>query len=116
MRSGEDRRRHRRLSLRLEVLFRRVDSSVADARSGKTLNVSTGGMLIEINNHEHDYRTDELLSIDMNVEPSEGMLEYGGKLSNHARVARIHTTSGRGRKNPKTQIAVQFCEPPKLRV
>ena len=116
MRSGEDRRRHRRLSLRLEVLFRRVDSSVADARSGKTLNVSTGGMLIEINNHEHDYRTDELLSIDMSVEPSEGMLEYGGKLSNHARVVRIHTASERDHKNPKTQIALQFCEPPKLKV
>ena len=116
MRSGEDRRRHDRLPLRLEVLFKRVGSSAEDTRSGKTLNVSTGGMLVEINNHEHDYRADELLSIDMSVEPSEGMLEYGGELSNHARIARIQTASGHGRKNSKTQIALQFCEPPKLKV
>lgn len=116
MRPEKDRRRHRRLPLHLEVLFRRVGSSIADAHSGRTLNVSTGGMLIEINSQEHNYRTDELLNIDMSVEPSEGMLEYGGELSNHARIARIHTASGGGRKNPKTQIAVQFCEPPKLKV
>jgi hypothetical protein len=116
MRSGEDRRRHRRLPLRLEVLFKRVGSSAADTRSGKTLNVSTGGMLVEINSHEHNYRTDDLLSIDMSVEPSGGTLEYGGELSNHARIARIRTAPGHGRKNPKTQIALQFCEPPKLKV
>ena len=116
MRSGEDRRRHRRLPLRLEVLIKRVGSSATDTRSGKTLNVSTGGMLVEINSHEHGYRTDDLLSIDMSVEPSDGMLEYGGELSNHARIARIRSAPGQGRKNPKTQIALQFCEPPKLKV
>jgi len=116
MRSGEDKRRHHRLPLRLEVLFRRIAPSSAGACSGRTLNVSTGGMLVEINDRGHDYRTGELLSIDMSVEPGEGMLEYGGELSNLARIVRIRTAPGRGRKYAKRQIALQFCEPPKLKV
>jgi len=114
MESGKDRRRHHRLPLRLEVLCKKAGFSAAGVCSGKTLNISTGGMLVEVGEHEQDYQPDELLSIDMTVEPGEGTLEYGGKLSNYARILRIHTGPERGYNSSKARIAMQFCEPPKL--
>ena len=114
MESGKDRRRHHRLPLRLEVLCRRVGSSAAGTCSAKTLNVSTGGMLVEISESRQDYQPDELLSIDMTVDPGEGMLEYGEKLSSYARILRIHTGLERGHSSSKARIAMQFCQPPKL--
>ena len=114
MELGKNRRRHHRLPLRLEVLCKKIGSSTGSPCLGKTLNVSTGGMLVEINGHQQHYRPDDIVSIDMAVEPNEGTLEYGGKLSSYARILRIHAGPQHGSNGIKAHIAVQFCEPPKL--
>jgi len=71
-------------------------------------------MLVEINDHEQVYQNNELLSVNMTVEPGEGILEYGGKLSSYARIVRIRTSPKRGNNTSKTRLALRFCELPKL--
>jgi len=117
METDEDRRKHQRLPLKLAVSCQKVgqpDNKIVIR--GNTINVSPGGVLMEIGTGA--LAAGELLSIDMSVPPTRGLLEYGGRISSYARVVRI-----RGDNLPKAakptapaQIALEFCEPPKLRV
>ncbi|MFZ9024400.1 MAG: hypothetical protein ACO3BO_06600, partial [Anaerohalosphaeraceae bacterium] len=56
----------------------------------------------------------ELLSVEMSVPPTEGMLDFGGSLSNHARVVRSND-SETPEETPENVIALEFCDSPKLR-
>ena len=115
MERGSDRRRHTRLPLRLTVVCRRVGVPGGRVYSGSTVNVSPGGMLMEIN--MQDLKAGDLLNIDMTVPPDEQQLEFGGRFSNHAHVTRISKLPGRRRSGLAMQrIALEFCESPKLRV
>ncbi|MCK5174302.1 MAG: PilZ domain-containing protein [Planctomycetes bacterium] len=115
MERGSDRRRHTRLPLRLTVVCRRVGTPGERVYSGSTVNVSPGGMLMEINMRELE--TGELLNVDMTVPPDEELLEFGGRFSNHARVVRVDALPRRSRSGSAAQrIALEFCDSPKLRV
>ncbi len=119
MKEEEEKRDHKRLSLRLEVLCRKVGTPSAIAYTGKSVNVGPGGMLMEV--HGRGLGTGDLISVEMSVPPTEGILEYGGRFTSYARVLRVHDTghpSGPNRKRgPLAQkIALEFCESPKLRV
>jgi len=108
----EDRRRHRRFPLKLSILCQKVGLSGGELVSGRTVNVGPGGMLVEVNSG--DAAEGELLSVEMSVPPMEGLLDFGGSLSNHARVVR---SDGHG--NPEgvaeKVIALEFCDSPTLR-
>jgi hypothetical protein len=108
----EDRRRHKRFPLKLSILCQKVGLSGGELVAGKTVNVGPGGMLIEVNSG--NVAEGELLSVEMSVPPMEGLLDFGGSLSNHARVVRSN-----GHEDPKETtekfIALEFCDPPKLR-
>jgi hypothetical protein len=108
----EDRRRHRRFPLKLSILCQKVGLSGGELVSGKTVNVGPGGMLVEVNSG--DTTEGELLSVEMSVPPTEGLLDFGGMLSNHARVVRSN-----GHEDPEETaekvIALEFCDSPKLR-
>jgi hypothetical protein len=108
----EDRRRHRRFPLKLSITCQKVGLSGGELVSGKTVNVGPGGMLVEVNNG--DVTEGELLSVEMSVPPMEGFLDFGGSLSNHARVVRSD-----GHEDPEEAaenvIALEFCDSPKLR-
>ena len=113
MERGSDRRRHTRLPLRLTVVCRRVGTPGERVYSGTTVNVSPGGMLMEIN--MPDMRAGELLSVDMTVPPDKQQLGFGGRFSNHARVTRIGSLPRRRRSGLAAQrIALEFCDSPKL--
>jgi hypothetical protein len=108
----EERRRHRRLPLKLSILCRKVGIAGGEVVTGKTVDVSPGGMLVQVNNDNVD--KGDLLSIEMSVPPTEGLLDFGGSLSNHARVVR----SGNHRspdESDKKVIALEFCDSPQLR-
>ena len=116
--SGEkNRRRHERLPLRFDVLCQKVGQAGGKVFIGRTLNVSSGGALLEINGG--GLNDGELLSVDMSVPPTEGLLEYGGRFSSYARVVRIdRSNQGKPTGNGSLieTIALEFCESPRLRV
>ena len=116
--SGEkDRRQHERLVLNLSVMCQKVGSSGGSVYTGRTINVSPGGLLLEINGS--NLCDGELVSIDMSVPPTEGLLEYGGMFNSYARVVRVSRSNQN--QTPKVGslpeiIALEFCESPRLRV
>lgn len=111
----EDRRRHRRFPLRLSVFCQRVGHSAGKLYSGRTVNVSPSGMLVEM--HSDGLRDGELLSVEMTVPPTEGMLEFGGSISSYARVVRSRDDEKPGRTpSYEKTVAIEFCNSPKLRL
>jgi len=86
-----------------------VDKSTVS--SGKTVNISTGGVLIKTSHNK--FNIGDLINVQMTVPPTEGLLEYGGRMQGYARVTRVNkltkTDSGK-------LVALQFCHPPKLSV
>lgn len=106
----EDRRRHRRFPLKLSIFCQKVGLSGGELVSGKTVNVGPGGMLVEVDSGK--VIEGELLSVEMAVPPMEGLLDFGGSLSNHARVVRA--TNDHDEDDAKV-IALEFCDSPKLR-
>ena len=117
MSGDKNRRRHERLPLKLDVLCQKVGPSGGRIYTGRTVNVSPGGVLLEINGS--GLLNGELLSVDMSVPPTEGLLEYGGQFSSYARVVRIERTQSSGSGSAGSlveKIALEFCESPKLRV
>ena len=107
-----DRRRHRRFPLKLTILCQKVGLSGGELVSGKTVNVGPGGMLVEVKSG--NVNEGELLSVEMSVPPMEGMMDFGGSLSNHARVVRSKDPEAiEG--TAENVIALEFCDSPKLR-
>jgi hypothetical protein len=113
----KDRRKHQRLPLRLAVSCQKVGQPENKmVIRGSTINVSPGGVLMEIGNGA--LTAGELLSIEMSVPPTRGLLEYGGRISSYAKVVRVggHSLSKTAKPTTPAQIALEFCESPKLRV
>ena len=111
-----DRRSHKRLPVKFSVLCQKVGLSDGRFYSGNTVNVSPGGMLVDVANSQ--LKDGELVSVEMTVPPTEGLLEYGGSFSGYARVVRVHQSQAAmsSRSSPANAIAVEFCESPRLRV
>ena len=117
MEDSEERRKHQRLPLKLAVLCQEVGASSQELYSGESVNVSPGGMLMQINGKSPD--PGGLLTVEMSVPPTPGLLEYGGRFTSHAKVLRTQNHNPQIR--PGTQaiiqmIALEFCEPPRLNV
>ena len=116
MEAGKERRTHERHQLRLDVFCQTVGLAGGRFYSGNTIDVSPGGVLLEIN--EPGLGIGQLLSVDMPVPPTQGLLDYGGRFSGYARVVRIEEPQAdRLRQNGSIQaIALEFCQSPKLQV
>ena len=108
-----DRRIHKRFPLKLSVFCQKVGHSGGKLISGRTVNVSPGGMLVEMKSGE--LKSGELLCVEMSVPPTEGLLDFGGSFSGYARVVR---SDGHHSMNefPEKVVALEFCDSPKLRV
>lgn len=110
----KNRRTHPRLPLRLSVICQRVGQGTGIC-TGNTVNVSPSGMLLEVNSarlHEG-----ELVSVEMSVPPTEGLLEFGGRFDTYARVVRTDPDASEARRfSPTRRVALEFCQSPKLRV
>ena len=106
----ENRRRHKRLPLKLSIFCQKVGATGGRIISGKTVNVSPGGMLVEMKSGEINHG--ELLSVEMSVPPTEGLLDFGGSLSSYARVVRLDGSN----ELLENMIALEFCDSPKLRL
>lgn len=111
-----DRRKHKRIPLKFTVLCQKVGLSDGRLYSGNTVNVSPGGMLVEVN--QSPLRDGELISVEMTVPPTEGLLEYGGRFSSYARIIRVDDANSENGMSSSSgnSIAMEFCESPRLRV
>lgn len=108
---SEERRKHRRLPIKLEVVCQGVGSEGESIHRGNTLDVSTGGLLMETGSEDVDgFVAGDLVSVELEVPPTEGLLEFGGQISSYARVRRIYPNQSSQR------MALEFCRRPKLNI
>ena len=115
--NNQERRKHRRLALKLEVICRKVEGPVSKTLVGQTANVSTGGLLIE--SHSGELNEGDLLSVEFSVPDADEIFQkYDDKFSGFAKVLRISAHSGVAGDNvsPRSKygVAIQFCQPPKF--
>ncbi|AQT70162.1 PilZ domain protein [Anaerohalosphaera lusitana] len=107
----QNRRMHDRLEMELDVMCQTVGLSGGKLFTGKTVDVSQGGALIEL--HGQGLHDGQLLSIEMSVPPSENLSEFGGRISNYGRVLRTEDNLSEGF-NPGSdmvqRVAIEFCD------
>lgn len=117
METVNEKRRHQRFPLRFSVLCQKVGVPVGSIYTGTSIDVSPGGMLIDFNTNV--LKHGELLSVEMSIPPTKGILEYGGRFSGYARIIRIDRSYPKkmAKSNSAAQtIALEFCESLKLQV
>ena len=113
MRTKES-RRYKRLPLRMEVIYHNIQESDNPA-SGRTVNISTGGLLMEVNHK--NLHVNDLISLELSVPPTPGLLEYGGRIAGYARVKRLEqqtNTFESENEHIRRRVAVEFCSKPHL--
>lgn len=117
MSSENNRRIHKRLQLKISVLCQTVGICGGSAFTGRTVDVSPGGMLVEFNSR--GLSDGQLVSIEMSVPPTDGLLEYGGRFSSYARIVRLEEAKAGLSPDSASLVqtaALEFCQSPKLRV
>jgi hypothetical protein len=117
MDSELNRRIHKRLAMKISVLCQTVGVCGGTSFTGKTVDVSPGGMLVEFNSR--CLSDGQLLSIEMSVPPTEGLLEYGGRFSSYARITRVDEIKSGTSPDSASLIqtaALEFCQSPRLRI
>ncbi len=87
MAKESDRRRHRRLPLKLAVFCRQVGVANGVLFRADAVNVSSGGVLIESSRLEAANAGD-LFSLELAVPAGDDSLAFGGRFSGIARVVR----------------------------
>lgn len=109
---GKERRRHSRLPLKLSIHCHRVGLSRDGLVTGRSINVSPGGMLVELKGD--NLNDGELVSVEMTIPPSEDLLDFGGNFSSYARVIRSVSQKIEGDSSARI-FALEFCDSPTLR-
>ncbi|MBL7152522.1 MAG: PilZ domain-containing protein [Phycisphaerae bacterium] len=115
MLDGLEKRRHRRIAIRLSLLCRRVGVEMPKLHTGRVVNVGTGGAYFETAATE--FKPGNLTEVRLLVPPESGRLELGGTISTIATVVRTETlpTSRAGlRASPLYGVALEFRRRPKL--
>lgn len=111
---GAEKRKFKRLPLKLHLSCHRVDSSPEMLHTGRTLNVGPGGIYFETSSKM--FEPGHLIKIDMSIPPTEGILEFGGRVSGFAKVLRTHRIDVDSADSGYHGVAVEFCHPPRLSV
>jgi hypothetical protein len=111
-----DKRKYRRLAIKLGVFSCKTESKLEKAHKGYTVNICTGGMYFEAPSGE--YKPGHLLKIDLVIPPIVGVLEFGGTISVLARVLRTQSISNPGADKDisagKCGVGVEFYRRPRL--
>ena len=101
-----EKRRHKRLEAKYNLSCQKVGPTGSMSYGGHTVNVSTGGLYFET--AADTFKQGDLLKVELDIPPTSGLLEFGGKLAGFAKVLRTDSASG------KHGVAIEFCRPPKL--
>jgi hypothetical protein len=115
--NASEKRKFKRLSLKLDLSCHRVDSPSEILHAGRTVNVGPGGIYFETS--AKIFEPGHLIKIDMAIPPTNGLLQFGGRVSGFAKVLRTHRVADDAVEDV-TQgfhgVAVEFCHPPRLSV
>jgi hypothetical protein len=115
--SGSEKRKFKRLPLKLDLSCHRVDSPSEVLHIGRTVNVGPGGIYFETSSKI--FEPGHLIKIDMAIPPTNGLLEFGGRVSGFAKVLRTHRVADDAADAASQSfhgVAVEFCHPPRLSV
>lgn len=111
-----ERRKFRRSPIKLTLSYCRVGSAGGRSHRGCTLNVSPGGLYFRA--PAPTPKHGNLLHIELSIPPTAGILEFGGKLSGFAKVLRAQSIrdsyTGTDLPSKDCEVAVEFCQKPKL--
>ena len=112
---GFEKRRHKRLPMRLDLLCRKLGTPAQKVHTGCVVNVGTGGLYFETTSGA--FEPGDLTEVRLSVPPRAGLLEMGGTIRTFARVLRAESAP-----NPRADaqssltqgVALEFCRSPRL--
>jgi hypothetical protein len=115
---GPERRKFKRMGARFDISYIQVGSVKEQPKSGYTVNLSPGGLYFKTSDCISGQG--DLLNVQLTIPPTQGLLEFGGKMRGFARVLRteniVVNTGDRDLSSEKYGVALEFCHPPKLLV
>lgn len=113
-----EKRKYKRLPIKLDLSYRTVDSPGKESHTGSTTNVSPGGLYFETATNV--FKQGSLIQVELSIPPTMGLLESGGSISGLGKVLRTHTvhSSRTDSEEPsgRSGVALEFCQPLKLRM
>ncbi|MGA2915241.1 MAG: PilZ domain-containing protein [Sedimentisphaerales bacterium] len=119
---ASDRRKHKRLPVKVGAFCRKVGSLSDRTLKGNTVDICPDGLLVEAcpvlaEGSGQDFATDtgDLFTIELDVPDADTANRFGGKVSAYARVIRI-VDSLPQQKTAKKHIAFQFCSRPQFEI
>lgn len=111
--SKQERRKHRRLDIRLPLQYCGGADSGVDVCRTVTRNISTGGLYFETDDPE--LRPGTVIEMELTIPPGEGHSPYQGRITSVAEVIRVDdlgpTSSAATR---RIGVATHFCNSLKL--
>jgi len=111
-----ERRRHRRLGAVYNISCRKMGPGGGESYEGCTMDVSSGGSYFET--RADVFKAGDLLRVELSIQPTPGLLEFGGKIAGFAKVLRASNITDSGAETglsaDRYGVAVQFCRPPRL--
>jgi hypothetical protein len=117
-----EKRKYQRLPIILDLSCCKVGSAAEKWHSGRTMNVSPGGLYFQTDSGA--FEPGSLLNVELSIPPTTGLLEYGGRISGFARVLRaddVSPTEDRparlrrgGLSSARYGVAAEFCHSLKL--
>ena len=103
-----EKRKFKRLPVAFDLSCREAGSETEQLHKGYTVNVGPGGLYFET--ADGVFRPGDLLTVELSIPPTAGLLEFGGRISGFGRVLR----AGAKPESDKYGVALEFCRPPKL--
>lgn len=111
--SGFEKRKYKRLPIRLALSCCKIGSSAENVYTGYTLNVCPGGVYFET--AADALKPGNLVEVELAIPPTAGLLELGGRISGLAKVLRTNEVCADSAQSCGNYgVALQFCQSPKL--
>jgi hypothetical protein len=112
---GVERRRHKRLLARYDLLCHEVNSKTSQSCLGQTINVGPGGLYFETTS---EFGLGNLLQVELSIPPTSGELEFGGRISGLGKVMRIcrinDSSDDNTSDNEQYGVVLEFSRPLKF--
>ena len=109
-----NRRAAQRLSIQLDVLYRKASPILGGIRIAKTVNVSVGGICFHTT--DDSLVTGMILEVKLRILPRHGVFEMGGRMRGLVQVLRVHKTGQGIGGSPSDHalfiVAAKFCQRP----
>jgi len=108
-----EKRKYKRLAVKLNLSCRKADSPAENFYTGRTVNVSPGGLYFETT--VDAFKPGNLVKVELSIPPTAGLLESGGRIRGLAKVLRTYNERATNKLfSGKYGVALEFNQSPKL--